>query len=115
MMLRLYGRGNFTLESEMARRNFEAQATEKLLAVKSILPHMDQMLWRCDPNVQNEHLTYEKLTMLQVKVEVTYPIFKTDKTVAHCFQGHIENEVDMNDLSSCRHSCSSYSVSEPKG
>ena len=68
MMLRLYGRGNFTLESEMARKNFEAQATEKLLAVKSILPHMDKKLWKCDPTVQNEHLTYEKLTMLQVGV-----------------------------------------------
>ena len=54
----------------MARRNFEAQATEKLLAVKSILPHMDKKLWKCDPTVQNEHLTYEKLTMLQVGVSV---------------------------------------------
>jgi len=94
MMLRLYGRGNFTLESDMAKRSFESQATEKLLAVKSILPHMDKMLWSCDPNIQNEHLTYEKLTLLQ---------------------GHIENEVDMNDISTCRHSCSTYDAAEPKG
>ena len=66
MMLRLYGRGNFTLESEMAKQNFESQAVEKLMAVKSILPNMDRMLWKCDPNVPNERLTFEKLTMLQV-------------------------------------------------
>ncbi len=47
MMLRLYGRGNFTLESELARRSFETQATDKLVAVKGVLPRMDRNFWRC--------------------------------------------------------------------
>ena len=75
MMLRLYGRGNFTLESEMAKQNFESQAVEKLMAVKSILPNMDRMLWKCDPNVQNERLTFEKLTMLQVIQSQSFSFF----------------------------------------
>jgi len=94
MMLRLYGKGNFTLESEMAKRNFQTQAAEKLLAVKSILPHMDQRYWKCDPPQANVGLTYQQL---------------------HLLQGHIENEVDMNDISTCRHSCSAYDVTEPRG
>ena len=94
MMLKLYERGNFTLESELARKNFESQATEKLFAVKSILPHMKKTYWRCDPNQNNEGLTFLQIQLLQ---------------------GHIENEVDMNDISTCRHSCSSYDVTEPKG
>ncbi len=46
MMLRLYGRGNFTLESELARRSFEGQATDKLVAVKGVLPEMSTEYWR---------------------------------------------------------------------
>ena len=29
-------------------------------------------------------------------------------------QGHIENEVDMNDQKTCRHNCKTYDVAEPK-
>ena len=30
------------------------------------------------------------------------------------FQGHIENEVDMNEQKTCRHNCAKYDVAEPK-
>ncbi len=46
MMLRLYGRGNFTLEAELAQRTFQQQATDKLVAVKGVLPNMDKDFWR---------------------------------------------------------------------
>ena len=29
-------------------------------------------------------------------------------------KGHIENEVDMNDVKTCRHNCKTYDVTEPK-
>ena len=38
MILRLYGQGNFTMETELARRKFETQANEKLIAVKQFYP-----------------------------------------------------------------------------
>ena len=49
MILRLYGQGNFTMETELARRKFETQANEKLIAVKAILPKMSRTFWKCDP------------------------------------------------------------------
>ena len=68
MMLRLYNRGNFTLESELARRSFESQATDKLLAVKGVLPNMSRDFWRCDPKQQVEGATYVRVTeLLQVQ------------------------------------------------
>ena len=82
MMLKLYGKGNFTVESELARQTFKQQASEKLLAVKNVLGHMDTMYWRCDPQNWSAGTNYIQLTKL--------------------LQGHIENEVDMNDISTCR-------------
>ena len=70
MMLRLYNRGNFTLESELARRSFESQATDKLLAVKGILPNMSRDFWRCDPKTNVEGATYVRVTeLLQVRCD----------------------------------------------
>ena len=64
MMLKLYNRGNFTLESDLARKSFEHQATEKLLAVKGILPNMARDYWRCDAKRQVEGQTYIRMTQL---------------------------------------------------
>ena len=64
MMLKLYNPGNFTLESDLARKNFESQATDKLLAVKGILPNMSRDFWRCDPAKHIEGKTYVRLTQL---------------------------------------------------
>ena len=64
MMLKLYNRGNFTLESDLARKSFELQATEKLLAVKGILPNMARDYWRCDAKRQIEGKTYIRMTQL---------------------------------------------------
>ena len=51
----------------MARQKFESQATEKLLAVKSILPRMSRKYWKCDPDQHAEGETFVRLThLLQV-------------------------------------------------
>ena len=51
----------------MARQKFESQATEKLLAVKSILPRMSRKYWKCDPDQHVEGETFVRLThLLQV-------------------------------------------------
>ena len=63
---------NFT-ESEMARQKFESQATEKLLAVKSILPRMSRKYWKCDPDQHVEGETFVRLThLLQVIYYLLY-------------------------------------------
>ena len=52
----------------MARQKFESQATEKLLAVKSILPRMSRKYWKCDPDQHVEGETFVRLThLLQVR------------------------------------------------
>lgn len=71
MMLKLYDRGNFTLESDLARKSFETQATEKLLSVKGILPNMAREYHRCDPKRQVEGKTYVRMTqLLQVRSQL---------------------------------------------
>ena len=55
----------------MARQKFESQATEKLLAVKSILPRMSRKYWKCDPDQHAEGETFVRLThLLQVKIPI---------------------------------------------
>ena len=81
-------------ESELARQSFESQATEKVLALKAILPQVSRTYWRCDPDVPSEGETYIRLTNL--------------------LQGHIENEIDLNAQSSCRKSCEPYNFAKPQ-
>merc|ERR1719203_1567736 len=94
MILRLYGQGNFTMETELARRKFETQANEKLIAVKAILPKMSRTFWKCDPDEHKEGQTYVRVTNL--------------------LQGHIENEIDLNGQASCRKSCEPYNFAKPQ-
>jgi hypothetical protein len=78
----------------MARKSFESQATEKLLAVKAILPHMSRNYWICDPKVHKDGQTFVRITNL--------------------LQGHIENEIDLNAQGSCRKTCEPYNFAKPQ-
>ena len=52
----------------MAKNNFESQAIEKLLAVKSVLPKMSRKYWKCDPDEHVEGETFIRMTnLLQVR------------------------------------------------
>merc|ERR1712013_750934 len=94
MMLRIYEKGNFTVESNAAKEKFEQQATEKMDSIKQVLPTMSKDLLRCDPKDHKEGETYFEITKL--------------------LQGYIENEVDMNDRMTCKSSCSAYTFAESK-
>ena len=60
-----------SLESELARQTFESQATEKLMAVKAILPKMSRNFWRCDPDEHVEGQTFVRMTnLLQVNTSL---------------------------------------------
>jgi len=95
MMLRIYGKGNFTVEANIAKEKFELQATEKMNSIKAVLPEMSQEYRRCDPPHHKEGETYLQITKL--------------------LQGFIENEVDMNDRGTCKASCSEYTFTSNKG
>ncbi len=65
----------------------------KISFAKEVLEQVSKDYWRCDPQQPQEGLTYLRLTEL--------------------LQGHLENEVDMNSLGSCRDSCSTFKVAQP--
>jgi len=92
MMLRIYEKGNFSVESNAAKEKFEQQATEKMNSIKLVLPTMSREFMKCDPTVHKEGETYLEITKL--------------------LQGYIENEVDMNDRMTCKSSCSAYTFAE---
>jgi len=92
MMLKIYGKGNFTVEEERARQKFELQAKEKMESIKLVLPQMSRDYFMCDPQVQEEGETFLQVTRL--------------------LQGYIENEVDMNPSQECRSQCSSFNYAE---
>jgi len=95
MMLKIYGKGDFTVESEAAKKNFEDQAVEKMKSMLSVLPNMSTQYLKCDPIKHKQGETYLEVTKL--------------------LQGFIENEVDMNDRQSCQSECDAYTIAETKG
>merc|ERR1719445_1372561 len=92
MMLKIYGKGNFTVEEERARQKFELQAKEKMESIKLVLPQMSRDYFMCDPQVQEEGETFLQVTRL--------------------LQGYIENEVDMNPSQKCTSQCSAFNYAE---
>ena len=73
MLLRLYGVGNFTVESEMARGDFERRVVEKAQAARSVLSRLPTWTWKCDPSGRNhrENETFIQFTeVLQVSSKV---------------------------------------------
>jgi len=97
MLLRLYGVGNFTVESEMARGDFERRVVEKAQAARSVLSRLPTWTWKCDPSGRNHR---ENETFIQF---------------TEVLQGYIVNEVDMNHDRTCKDSCSAYSNTQEKG
>jgi len=94
MMLRIYKKGNFSVEADAAKEKFELQATEKMNSIKLVLPTMSREIVRCDPPEHKQGETYLEITKL--------------------LQGYIENEVDMNDRMTCKSTCSAYTFAESK-
>jgi len=94
MMLKIYGKGNFSVESDAAKEKFELQATEKMNSIKMVLPTMSKEFMKCDPKEHKDGETYIEITKL--------------------LQGYIENEVDMNERQTCKSSCSAYTFADSK-
>ncbi|XP_058830636.1 uncharacterized protein LOC131689510 isoform X1 [Topomyia yanbarensis] len=91
MLLKAYGKGNFTTEAKLMRRRFEDRTSRTQTLLQRVMQQASREYWRCDPerNQQKEGETFLQLTRL--------------------LQGYVENEVDMNTDNTCKENCAHYS------
>lgn len=95
MLLKSYGKGNFSREAQLMRKSFEERARKTQSLLRDVMLNADRQVWRCDPHEHVEGVTYEAVTRL--------------------LQGYIENEVDMNTDQTCRENCAAYTFTENHG
>lgn len=95
MMLRVYGKGNFTQEAELMRTDYEKRTERTLKLLKDVMLRADRIVYRCDPEKHVRGVTYDEVTRL--------------------LQGYIENEVDLNNEETCRETCSFYQSTRSEG
>ncbi|CAK1554539.1 unnamed protein product [Leptosia nina] len=95
MLLRIYGKGNFTQEASLTRQRYTERVVRTAVAAKDALSMAKRDLYRCDPAEHAKGVTYEEVTRL--------------------LQGYIENEVDMNEGQSCSGNCAYYTVAKNHG
>ncbi|XP_055305104.1 uncharacterized protein LOC129569900 isoform X2 [Sitodiplosis mosellana] len=92
MILRTYGKGNFSKESHLMRERFEDRVQRTQLLMRKVMERASRSVWRCDPRHHIEGETFITVTRL--------------------LQGYIENEVDMNNDNTCRENCAAYQFAE---
>ncbi|XP_059061467.1 uncharacterized protein LOC131854370 isoform X2 [Achroia grisella] len=95
MLLRVYGKGNFTQEANLTRQRYGQRTNQTAAAARAALSQARRDLYKCDPQKHIEGETYEQVTRL--------------------LQGYIENEVDMNDEGTCRENCAYYTLAQNHG
>ncbi|XP_026760961.2 uncharacterized protein LOC113519932 isoform X1 [Galleria mellonella] len=95
MLLRVYGRGNFTQEASLTRQRYGQRTNQTAAAARAALSQAKRDLYRCDPPQHIEGETYDQVTRL--------------------LQGYIENEVDMNADGTCRENCAFYTLAQNHG
>ncbi|KAM3962598.1 uncharacterized protein ACR2FA_003224 [Aphomia sociella] len=95
MLLRVYGKGNFTQEASLTRQRYGQRTNQTAAAARAALSLAKRDLYRCDPPRHIEGVTYDQVTRL--------------------LQGYIENEVDMNSEGTCRENCAFYTLTTNHG
>ncbi|XP_017481311.1 PREDICTED: uncharacterized protein LOC108370494 isoform X1 [Rhagoletis zephyria] len=95
MMLRIYGKGNFTQEVDLMRMDFEKRTERTLKLLREVMRRADRIVWRCDPAKFVRGKNYDEVTRL--------------------LQGYIENEVDLNKEETCRETCDFYQSTRSEG
>ena len=95
IVFKMYGHDSLVMESDLSRRKFDTNTAYKISFAKEIIAQSATKFWRCDSRNPKEGSDFIRLIKL--------------------LQGHLENEVDMNDRRSCRDNCGTYKVAEPKG
>lgn len=77
------------------KEKIETQTKEKIEEVKRAMSQASRALWKCDPQAHVENETFVQLTEL--------------------LQGHIQNEVDLNNENTCRENCAYYTYAKVHG
>ncbi|XP_021194433.3 uncharacterized protein LOC110379212 isoform X2 [Helicoverpa armigera] len=95
MLLRIYGRGNFTQEASLTRQRYSERTGQTASAARAALAMAKRDLYRCDPPVHTSGVTYAEVTRL--------------------LQGYVENEVDLNGDGTCKENCAFYTLTENHG
>uniref|UniRef100_A0AAR5PBK7 Uncharacterized protein n=1 Tax=Dendroctonus ponderosae TaxID=77166 RepID=A0AAR5PBK7_DENPD len=95
MLLRLYGKGNFTKESQHSRERFQERTNNAVESVKRAMQKVSRELWKCDPKKHVKGETYEEITNL--------------------LQGYVQNEVDLNPDGTCSENCAEYTYTKSHG
>ncbi|XP_075158797.1 uncharacterized protein LOC142232004 isoform X2 [Haematobia irritans] len=95
MILRVYGKGNFTQEAELMRKDFEKRTDKTVRLLRDVMKRADRIVWRCDPDKYVLGQNYDEVTRL--------------------LQGYIENEVDMNYNRECWQTCEDYTSTKNEG
>ncbi|XP_072948872.1 uncharacterized protein orion isoform X1 [Epargyreus clarus] len=95
MLLRIYGKGNFTQEASLTRQRYADRSAKTAAAARDALVMARRDVYRCDPPIHKEGETYAQVTRL--------------------LQGYIENEVDMNSDQTCRENCGYYTLTQNHG
>lgn len=92
VVFKIYGHDSLTMEVDISKRKLRISSAQKISFAKDILSAVSNDIWRCDDKSQGSYVQLTKL-----------------------LQGHLENEVDLNNLGSCRDNCAAYKVAEPLG
>uniref|UniRef100_A0A0A1XQQ1 CinA-like protein n=2 Tax=Zeugodacus cucurbitae TaxID=28588 RepID=A0A0A1XQQ1_ZEUCU len=95
MMLRIYGKGNFSQEVELMHMDYAKRTERTLKLLREVMRRADRILWRCDPGKFEHGKNYDEVTRL--------------------LQGYIENEVDLNKEETCRETCDFYQSTRSEG
>ncbi|XP_061715652.1 uncharacterized protein LOC133523945 isoform X2 [Cydia pomonella] len=95
ILLKIYGKGNYTEEASLTRQRYAERTEKTAAAAKAALAMSKRGVYRCDPAQHKEGETFAQVTRL--------------------LQGYIENEVDMNTDGTCRDNCAYYSLAERHG
>ncbi|XP_050350897.1 uncharacterized protein LOC126773786 isoform X1 [Nymphalis io] len=95
MLLRIYGKGNFTQEANLTRVRYAERTSRIATAAKATMAMAKRDLYRCDPKEHKLGETYEEVTKL--------------------LQGYIENEVNLNADQTCKENCAYYTLAERHG
>ncbi|CAG9773548.1 unnamed protein product [Ceutorhynchus assimilis] len=95
MLLRLYGKGNFTKEAQNTRERYEERTNNAVNSVRSAMENVSREFWKCDPKKWAKGESYEEITNL--------------------LQGYVQNEVDLNPEGTCRENCAEYTFTKSHG
>lgn len=64
MMLRVYGKGNYTQEAELMRNDYQKRTERTLKLLKDVMLRADRIVYRCDPPKHIAKVTYDEVTRL---------------------------------------------------